>query len=481
MNQALKLSQSVMMTPQLQQAIKLLTLTHLEMTDVISQEMVENPMLEEFGSELSKNEMREKEEERKRTEEVTAESFSGPEIVKGGKEEFDWDSYVKSFNNYSSTPRSMGEYSSGEEMPNYENMVSKGMSLAEHLEWQLRMEEFSEEEWEVIREIVFNVSNAGFLEIDKTDLYKMAKVDQDRVDELLEMIQFLDPVGCATQDSKESLYIQAKALVPRSPLVEKLILDHLEDLLKRDFDKIQKETSSDIESIKSSAMVISNFHPRPGRLVSPEETEYIVPDIYIKEVGGKFVVEVNDDGVPQLKISKLYRSLLQSGKKDKKTKEYVQEKLRSALWLIKSIENRQKTIEKVANTILKFQPEFFRKGPEHLKPMILKDVAAEIGVHESTVSRVTTNKYMHTPLGIFELKYFFNAGVGGKNGGVDIAAESLKLKIKALIDGENQKKPLSDQKIATLLKDKGIVVARRTVAKYRESMNILSSSKRKVK
>jgi RNA polymerase sigma-54 factor len=255
----------------------------------------------------------------------------------------------------------------------------------------------------------------------------------------------------------------------------------LEDLLKKDFDGIQKKTSSDYESIKSAAMMISNFHPRPGKIVSPDEIEYIVPDIYVKEVGGKLVVEVNDDGVPQLKISRLYRSLLKNSGNDKKTKEYVQEKLRSALWLIKSIENRQKTIEKVANAIIKFQPEFFKKGAEHLKPMILRDVAAEIGVHESTVSRVTTNKYMRTPLGIFELKYFFNAGVGGKNGGVDIAAESLKCKIKALIDGENPKKPLSDQKIATLLKEKGIVVARRTVAKYRESMDILSSSKRKIK
>jgi RNA polymerase sigma-54 factor len=214
-------------------------------------------------------------------------------------------------------------------------------------------------------------------------------------------------------------------------------------------------------------------------LVSSEEIQYVVPDIFIKQVGDEFVVQLNDDGVPRLRVSKLYQKLMQKAQTTDEAHDYIQDKLRSAMWLIKSIENRQKTIEKVANAIVKYQPEFFKKGPAYMRPMILKDIANEIGMHESTVSRVTTNKYMHTPLGTFELKYFFNAGIGGKNGGIDIASESLKMKIKELVANEDPRKPLSDQKIVDILKQSDIKVARRTVAKYREILNILPSSKRK--
>jgi RNA polymerase sigma-54 factor len=222
-----------------------------------------------------------------------------------------------------------------------------------------------------------------------------------------------------------------------------------------------------------------SLNPKPGRLVSADETQYVVPDIFVAELGGEFVVQVNDEGVPRLRVSNLYKSLIKSSANQVEAKEFVQEKLRSALWLIKSIENRQKTIFKVAISIVKNQQEFFKKGPAFLRPMILKDIAGEIGMHESTVSRVTTNKFMHTPIGTFELKYFFNTGIGGKNGGIDIAGETLKLKIKEMIGNEDPKRPLSDQKISELLSTRDIVVARRTVAKYREMMGISPSSKRK--
>lgn len=471
----LKQSQSLMMTPQLQQAIKLLTLTHLEMTTVIADEMVDNPLLEEMGGETTVEEL-----ENMRTEsgEVTSDNFSGPEIVDGGKDNFDWDKYVESYNNNSSTP-SMNESSSKEDSPNYENMVSEGESLTSHLEWQLRMANLLEEELKFALEIVHGLNDDGYLEESIEEYLALTSLDRDDALEVLKLVQNLDPVGCASSNLRECLLIQAQALEERDPLIEIIIKKHLEELMKKDLKTIAKETGADLEKVKDCELIILNFHPKPGRLISSELPQYVVPDIFVKEIAGEFVVKLNNEGVPRLKVSNLYRNLLKNAEKGGEANEYVQDKLRSALWLIKSIETRQKTIEKVANAIVKYQPEFFKKGIAFLKPMILKDIALEIEMHESTVSRVTTNKYMHTPIGTFELKFFFNAGIGGKNGGIDIAGESLKLKIKELVDNEPSGKPLSDQKIADILSTKDIIVARRTVTKYREMLNILPSSKRK--
>ncbi len=475
MSLSLKQSQNLMMTPQLQQAIKLLTLTHLEMTSVIAKEMVENPMLEEVGGESTRQEL---ESRNKDTKEKQSDDFSGPDIIDNSKDNFEWDKYVDSFNSTSSTPYTK-EVRSKDDAPNYENMVSKGANLQEHLEWQLRMENLTDEEWKFANSIIHNLNDEGYLDENLEEL--LAAVDLDREDalELLSMIQHLDPVGCATSGLQECLLVQAQALDETVPLVELLIKNHLDDLIKRDFKTIEKETGVDVEKIKDAEYVLHTFNPKPGRLISPDDTQYVVPDIYIKEIGGELVVRLNNEGVPTLKVSNLYKNLIKDTKRDDATSEYVQDKLRAAMWLIKSIENRQKTIEKVAHAIVKYQPEFFKKGVVALKPMILKDIANEIGVHESTVSRVTTNKFVHTPIGTFELKFFFNAGIGGKNGGIDIASESLKLKIKELVDNEDSRKPLSDQKIADILSKSDIKVARRTVAKYREMLNILPSSKRK--
>jgi RNA polymerase sigma-54 factor len=475
MSLSLKQSQNLMMTPQLQQAIKLLTLTHLEMTNMIASEMVENPMLEEIGGEMSLDEV-----SKEHSKEVGSDDFSGPEIVEGGKESFDWEKYVETYNNNSSTPSTKESFSK-DDAPNYENMVSKSTTLAEHLEWQLRMEELSDIELKLALDIIHNINDDGYLEENFDEIIANHKLEREEAYNILNLIHHLDPIGCGAVNLEECLLIQARAFEYPVPLVEKIIKHHLKDLKSKDSNKIAKDLGISIDAVKNAELIISNFHPKPGRLISPEEIQYVVPDIYIKEIGGEFVVVLNDEGVPRLKVSKLYQSLLKSAASSGETQEYVQEKLKSAAWLIKSIENRQKTIEKVAHAIVKYQPEFFKKGAAFLKPMILKDIAAEIGVHESTVSRVTTNKFVHTPLGTFELKYFFNAGIGGKNGGVDIAGESLKLKIKQLIDHEDPKRPISDQKISDILSKSDIVVARRTVTKYREMMDILPSSKRKQK
>lgn len=479
MSQGLKQTQSLMITPQLQQAIKLLTLTHLEMTTLISQEMVENPMLEEIDGEMDAAAPEESSREEIESQEATAENFSGPELIEGAKDTFDWDSYSESFNSNSSSPN-MKEAMSPDDMPSYENMVSKNQSLQEHLEWQLRMESLTPEHLDFCLDIIGNIDDDGYLEIPFEEIVaRHPTLERDTAIGFLGLVQHLDPVGCGAQNLEECLGIQARMLAERSPLVELIIERNLKDLEKKDYTKITKDFGVSKEKVKDAELIIMGLNPKPGRLVSAEETQYVVPDIFVAEVGGEFVVQVNDEGVPRLRISNLYKSLIKSGQSDTEAKEFVQDKLRSAMWLIKSIENRQKTIYKVANSIVRTQQEFFKKGPAFLKPMILKDIANEIGMHESTVSRVTTNKFMHTPIGTFELKYFFNAGIGGKNGGIDIAGESLKLKIKEMIGNEDPKRPLSDQKISELLSTKDIVVARRTVAKYREMMGIAPSSKRK--
>jgi RNA polymerase sigma-54 factor len=483
MSQSMKQTQSLMMTPQLQQAIKLLTLTHLEMTNVIAEEMVENPMLEELesGSETDGDSKAKEERLELQNKEATTENFQEDGPV--NKDEFDWQSYIETYNSTSSTPN-MATADLSEEQPNYENIVSKGQTLAEHLEWQLRMEDLGDMELEFAIEIINNTNDDGYLSLPFDEIMATTELEREVAEDVWRVVKNLDPVGCGSESLTDCLLSQARIAEERSPLLEKIIRDHLVDLQNKDYEKIAKTLGVEREQVLDTSMLLKNFHPKPGRLISPGEIHYVVPDIYVVKVGDEFVVKVNDEGVPRLKISQLYQKMLAGSKDtkgDKEAQEYVQEKLRNALWLIKSIQNRQRTIYKVSQAIVAQQQDFFKMGPKYLKPMILKDIANEIGMHESTVSRVTTNKYMHTPIGLFELKYFFNTGVGGKNGGIDVSSEVLKLKIKELVANESPKKPLSDQKIAELLSRDDVKIARRTVAKYREILGILSSSKRKVK
>lgn len=476
LSQSLKQTQNLMMTPQLQQAIKLLTLTHMEMTNVIAEEMNENPLLEEMSSESSSDDYNSETLEAQNVEAGT-ENFNEAPLMAKENEDFDWNSYVE-ISQGSSSGSSMSQ-GDPDDTPNYENIVSTTLSLSEHLEWQLRMENLTKEELEFSRQIIGNLNDDGYLSIDFEELIEEANCDREFAFSVLDHIQRLDPIGCGSRNLTDCLLAQATIMEERSPLLEKLIRDHLEDLQCKNYAKIAKETGVSSEMVHETALLLHQFHPKPGRLISPGQTQYIVPDIYIQEVGGKYVVNVNDEGVPKLRISSLYKSFLKGAKgQDKETKDYVEEKMRSALWLIKSIQNRKRTIVKVAEAIVSKQQQFFKQGPKALKPMILKDVADEIGMHESTVSRVTTNKYMHSHMGVFELKYFFNTGLGGDS---EVASEVLKLKIKELIDNETPKRTLSDQKLVELLKRDNIDVARRTVAKYRESMGILSSAKRKLK
>lgn len=490
--QSLRLSQQLVMTPQLQQAIKLLQLNRIELAEVVNQELMENPILEELTEtpegESTPQEANltepsaDPEAEQRRDEESFIKPQPKEEQLVGGKDDFNWESYVEDFNSSSSSNApTMREIN--EELPSFENVLTKTTSLEEHLTWQLSMVALTEEEKKFGELIIGNLNDDGYLNANLADLAKEAGLEEEDAEEVLKIVHNFDPLGVGSRTLQECLSIQAKLMNPRQPLVEKILDKHLNDLEKKNYQTIAKTLSVSLDKVIEATKLILEFEPKPGRSFHTSDTQYITPDIYVYKLADEFVIVLNEDGMPKLRISPYYKSILAAEKKDhnqnKVTKEYVQDKLRSAVWLIRSIHNRQKTIYKVTEAIVSRQRDFFEKGVQQLKPMILKDVANDIGMHESTISRVTTNKFVHTPVGIFELKYFFNSSINATDGSDSLASEAVKEKIRQMIGKEDQRNPLSDQKIVELLRSDKIDIARRTVAKYRDILGILSSGKRK--
>jgi len=342
--------------------------------------------------------------------------------------------------------------------------------------WQVSLSTLEPDEVGLAQDIVGNVNAAGyFVSRSIEEIAEDHGVTVEYAEDVLSAVQEMDPVGVAARDLRECLLIQARTYHSGDRTLRKLIERHLGNLERRNHAAILKDLNLELDELIRCAKIVQSMEPKPGRGFQSDETRYITPDVYIRKMGDDYSVTLNEDGMPKLKISSFYREAMARGK----AKDYIQEKFRSAVWLIRSIHQRQNTIRKVTESIVRFQRDFLDRGPEHLRPLILRDVADDIGMHESTVSRVTTNKYVHTPQGIYELKYFFNSRISGMYGAEDLAPESVKLKIKNSISAESIKKPLSDQAIATMLKTQNIDIARRTVAKYREMMGILSSSKRK--
>ena len=494
--QHLKLSQQLVMTPQLQQAIKLLQLSRVELVDMVRDELLENPVLEdsvEVSAEQQKpgntddlvaGAVREAETERIGETETPVTQVSGDKIdstseVKADSRsdeavaDFDWDTYLENQSNAAPMPSFR---SNSEEMPSIEATLTRGTSLFDHIEWQLKLTRgFSKDEEGVALLIIGNLTPDGYLDLSVEELAEEAGVDVPFVEQVLRRVQEFDPPGVAARDLQECLLIQARHVGADDDLVIGIISKHLHNLEKRNYAAIAKDLNQPLEEVYEATKVVLAFDPKPGRAYTDEESNYITPDVHIQKVGDKYFVVANDDGLPKLKISDFYRVALSKGPK---AREYIQERLRSAQWLIRSIQQRQRTIVRVTESILRFQREFFEKGSAYLKPLILRDVADDIGMHESTVSRVTTNKYVHTPQGIFELKYFFNSGIT-RSDGDDLASEAVKLKIKQIVANEDPKHPHSDQRIVELLLEQNIEIARRTVAKYREQLRIQPSSKRK--
>ena len=476
--QQLKMSQQLVMTPQLQQAIKLLQLSRADLVDVVRDELLENPMLED-NTEIAANkaeydtveDLQKREQRNETTETVKGEESD----MARAQQQIDWEAYAE---NYSSPTPGMGQQRlRDDDLPGVEATLTTKTTLFDHMMWQLQVSDFTEQEERVAVSIIGNIDDDGYLKgVSIAQFAKELDQDHEYVEEVLEMVQQFDPVGVGARDLRECLLIQAK-FHECGAIVDDIISDHLDNLEKKNYEAIARQMDIDLDEVIEAAKIIANMEPRPGRPYSGDEPQYITPDIYIKKIDGRYQTVLNEDGMPKLKISNFYRNAL-AGHSTDETKKYVTDKLNAAAWLIRSIQQRQRTIVKVTESIIKFQYPFFEKGVELLKPLILRDVAEDIGMHESTVSRVTNNKYAHTPQGIFELKYFFNSSINRTNGD-NLASEAVKSKIRHLISAENPKAPYSDQKIVQLLKTDRVKIARRTVAKYREMMGILPSSKRK--
>jgi RNA polymerase sigma-54 factor len=475
MRQQMKLTQQLVMTPQLQQAIKLLQLSRVELQDIVRQELEENPILEETPEieetkEPDQLEAREKEN-------LPEDENADFKEVKAGEDtlqEIDWATYLDGYN------YSAGEqYYEDDDRPSYENILTRKSTLFDHLLWQLKLGRFTEEELKIGLEIIGNIDEDGYFRSSFSEVAAVCGVTEDLVGPVLEKIQEFDPMGVAARSLQECLLLQVRQLGMSGSVVELILRDYLKDLETRKYKQIAKVLGIDINEVLAGAKLIAGLDPKPGRQYGQDDIQYISPDIFVYKVGEDFVVMLNDEGLPNIKINPFYSGDNRTGAMmDAKAEEYINDKMRSALWLIKSIHQRQRTIYKVSKSIVKFQRDFLEHGIEYLKPLVLRDVAEDIGMHESTISRVTTNKYIQTPQGLLELKYFFNSGISTIEGD-SIASESVKNKIKEIVEGEDLRKPYSDQRIAEILSRNNINIARRTVTKYREMLKIASSSERK--
>ncbi len=545
------MSQQLIMTPQLQQAIKLLQLSRIELEELIDQSLIENPTLE-----LSPVEDEEEGSDKKSEDTEDAKNLVEEQVQLSYDEE--WQNYIESGAGVMQDVKTRTADSDDQSNP-LEATISRESTLMDHLFWQLDLSSFSPVEKEFAEHIIGNIDSEGYLSISIRELlastpqlHKLIKelllkneietlVDEESIpmfdlfhetrervekkqkgrkkknpvpddeDEdkeeidlsqvsnehcgvlelVLKKIQRFDPPGVATRTLQECLTNQLRTLHLENSLAMRIISENMSFLEQKDLKKIARLQKADIQEVVKAYQVITELEPKPGRPFGGEVTQYVVPDVFIYKRGSEYVVSMNQDSIPRLRINPYYQNLLKENKDEgaaaKKengndqdmTYQYILEKIKAGDWLMKSIEQRQKTIYRVTKSILKFQHEFFEKGIDYLKPLVLKDVAEDIDVHESTVSRITTNKYVYTPQGIFELKYFFTSGIDQGDGDV-ISSKKIKDYIKKLIESEDKKKPYTDLQIKTeLLENAGIKVARRTVAKYREAMNILPSNKRK--
>ena len=479
LRQNLKLSQQLLMTPQLQQAIKLLQLSRAELEQYVVSELAENPVLEEAQQSLNTNdadEAREQTSEQALTEHLNSAPETVDSLNDGGKQEVDWEvlSRLAESGGQTTKPRKSKD---GDEAPNYENILTKSETLRDYLAEQARDVGFSDHEKEIAAKLIGNVSARGYLETDIEQFCREEGYDFDLVDGVLDTLQRFDPPGVCARTLAECLLNQLREKKVNDPILISIVSEHLEELAKKNYVKIARTLKVSLNEVIEAAAYLVKLDPTPGSKFLDEAVLYIVPDVYVFKDSGQWVVALNEDGLPNLAINDHYRDMLGDMRKGDE-KNYISDRLRAANWLIKSVYQRQRTIFRVTECIVKKQQEFFEKGTRFLKPLVLKAVAEEVELHESTISRVTTNKYVHTPRGIFELKYFFSGSVG-TTAGEELASESVKTLIRDLIREEDPRKPLSDQKIVEMLADRGINLARRTVAKYREKSKILSSSKRK--
>ena len=495
----LRLSQKLIMTPQLQQAIKLLQLSRLELQQTLTQHLMENPLLEEMQADAEETEPSPESEWEAPKSEVTAPEASGeaeePKESEVGKEE---ELSPTTWEDYFDSERRSGERelpgSGQDEFPSYDQTMTKATTLSEHLLWQLGLSSLTEAEKAVGRNIIGNLDDDGYLRAPLPDLAADAGVSLEQIESVLQGIQSFDPAGVAARDLRECLLIQLGYLdrnLPsarngragglRGSLVELIVSNHLGDLEKRQYEKVAKALGASVSDVVKAVKVIEGLEPKPARPFFASENYAIVPDVFVRKHEGEWVVSLNDEGIPRLRISSYYKQL--AGKADEGaevTKTYLEEKFRGAQWIIRSIEQRNRTILKVVKSIVKFQEAFFEQGVQQLRPLVLKQVAEDIGMHESTISRVTSNKHMYCPQGMLELKFFFNTGIQRSDHNEEmLSSVTVREMIRKMVAEEDARRPLKDQEIAACLQKSGVVIARRTVAKYRAEESIPSAGQRK--
>src|SRR3984885_2262818 len=470
----LRVSQKQILTPGLVQMVSVLALNRLELREMINQEMIANPVLEEMSEEPTQ------------TDNYSAENFlkaeteKVPEKPEGNPfDEFDVGSF---FNQYLDTGGDGGKSQEREvsERPSFEKFLSSPTGLSEHLAWQLSVTICSETVQELAESIIGNLDENGYLTASVEELLQGGKYSQDDLDDALAVVQDFDPIGVGARDLRECLLLQIKAFDPTNTLAQQIVSDHLKQVQGNQLKEVARALNRPLEVVKRSLEVIRKLDPRPGLRYNKTEPRLVEPDVYFRKVDDQWQVFMNEDDVPQLRLSPVYRRLLARDAADREVRNYVKERFTAALQLMRSIEQRKHTILRVCQIIIQRQGEYLDHGADRLKPMMIKEVAEEVGVHPSTVSRAVSSKDAHTPQGVLELRSFFSDSVNGPEGGA-MSLLTLKRLVKKMIEEEDSTKPLTDDQIAKKLDDNGIHVTRRTVAKYREDMRIPSTHQRRVK
>ena len=478
----LRLSQRLVMTPSLQQAIKMLQMTRLELQETITQEIVENPVLEDVLESDKPETPEEGSEEEAAASEVTAETkpaetAEAPEAPeRDAFDEIEYDSYFQDYLDSGYNPR---QYEIRDEVP-LENTLTQLPDLPDYLQWQLSMSQAVGPVRDIAEFLIGNLDEDGYLRVNRDEIRAGGAWSDEGIDRALEIVRAFDPPGICAYDLPDCLLRQIRALDIHDELLEKILTTRWSEFLNRQFTAISKEFNVPMAELQAVLDVVKHLETKPGRKYSRDRTVYVEPDVVVRKLDDEYVIQLNEEGLPKLQISNAYRRMLRSdnGAVNGEAREYLKDKMRSAVWLIKSLDQRQRTIYKVADSIVRHQKEFLEHGIEKLRPLVLRDVADDIGMHESTVSRVVSNKYIQTPRGILPMKYFFHTGIDSSQG-EDVSSLSIKSKISKMISGEDPHRPLSDAKLTQRLRGEGIQIARRTVAKYREELRISSSSQRK--
>lgn len=467
-------AQKLVMTPELIQAIQILQFNTQELDSYVQEQLLVNPVLESSTADQSENRH-----EDGASDEFTEDHREPKEEIASKDDEFDWKEYIKD-RQYDDISYGHWEDKNGEEKENtYEQYVSSDVTLPEHLMFQLQFASSRKGCRRVGKYIIESLDENGYMTCTVPEIAAATGAPEEKVIEILDMIHTFDPIGVGAADLKECLIIQLKQLGQLTDTFEEIVNNHLEDLANNRLGVIARDMGISAKEVQRMSDIIRTLEPKPGRqFASQMDTKYIVPDVIVERVDDDYVVTINDNSTPHLMVSSYYQKLLHEADKDDKLSKYLSDRVNSALWLIKSIEQRKQTIYNVVTAVVKYQKEFFDKGSKYLKTLTLKDIAEEVGIHESTVSRSINGKYLQCPRGVYEIKYFFSAGVSGRSG-EGISSNSIKEFIKEIVDNEDQSSPYSDQDMVELLKEKGINISRRTVAKYRDELHILSSSKRR--